>query len=103
LLFCSLEGLANFGFFESSRDFEVGLDDGRKNHPPQRALSITKCFTGKGFGRLRVFRDGRQRLIMTGFGVLILGSRWVKLEGRFEAATLGMTLENNHAMDRTHF
>jgi len=36
-------------------------------------------------------------------GVLILGLWWAKLKEHFEAATLGTTLEKNHAMDCTHF
>jgi hypothetical protein len=36
-------------------------------------------------------------------GVLILVLRWVKLEKRFEAATLETKWEKHHAMDRTCF
>jgi hypothetical protein len=54
---------------------------------------------------MNIFETGPtlKRFGVKSLGVLILGLRWAKLKEHFEAATLGTTLEKNHAMDCTHF
>jgi hypothetical protein len=74
----------------------------RVNGVISRELRVWVCSFGS------ISRVARNRLDLASgvsgvSGVLILVLRWVKLEQRFEAATLETKWEKHHAMDRTCF